>query len=214
MTYQLFIFDFDGTLADSGPWMIEALNGAASKFGFRQLSREEIEALRGKDNRTIMRELGVSWWRLPRIATHVRQLAREAPPPPLFADIPAMLRALRDAGRTLAIVSSNSEETVRRALGPDNSAFIEAYGCDASMFGKAAKFKQVLKQTGVAAPRAISIGDETRDIEAARKARVACGAVGWGYATPALLQARAPDHFFATPGDIAALAQTKTAGAS
>ena len=213
MAYHLFIFDFDGTLADSGPWMIEALNGAAARFGFRQLSRDEIEALRGRDSRSVMRELGVSWWRLPGIAAHVRKLAREAPPPPLFPEIAPMLRQLRDAGRTLAIVSSNSEETVRRALGPDNSAFIEAFGCDASMFGKAAKFKQVLKQTGVAARNAIAIGDETRDIDAARKAGVACGAVGWGYATPALLQSRSPDHVFATPADIVALA-TKTAGAS
>ena len=105
----------------------------------------------------------------------------------------------------LAIVSSNSDVTIRRALGPDNAALISCFGCNASMFGKASKFRQVLKQNGVAPPRAITIGDETRDIEASRKAKIACGAVGWGYATPALLRAHNPDYLFDAPADIAAL---------
>jgi phosphoglycolate phosphatase len=205
MRFQIFIFDFDGTLADSGPWIIEALNKVASRFGLRALSREEIEDMRGKDNRTIMREVGVSWWRLPQIATYVRRLADDAPPPPLFEGVPEMLRALHGAGAKLAIVSSNSEITIRRALGPENAALISCFGCNASMFGKASKFRQVLRQTGVAAANAITIGDETRDIEASRKAKIACGAVGWGYATPALLRTHNPDYVFNAPAGIAAL---------
>ena len=44
MAFDLFIFDFDGTLADSGPWMAEALNHAAARFGFRQVGHAELEA--------------------------------------------------------------------------------------------------------------------------------------------------------------------------
>ena len=49
----------------------------------------------------------------------------------------------------------------------------------------------------------ISIGDEVRDIEAARAVGIACGAVSWGYAAPAALQALAPDHMFAQMEEIA-----------
>jgi phosphoglycolate phosphatase len=117
-----------------------------------------------------------------------------------------MLRELRAAGRTLAIVSSNNERTIRRALGPDCAELIHVYACDASMFGKAPKFRHVLKQTRTRADHAISIGDETRDIAAARSVRVACGAVAWGYATPELLRAHAPDFLFNTPDEIVSLA--------
>lgn len=207
MRYQLFIFDFDGTLADSGPQMIELFNIAAARFGFKQLSRDEIETLRGRDNREILRELGVPMWRLPQIAAFVRKAALDAPSPALFAGVPEMLRALRDAGATLALVSSNSEAAVRRALGADADV-IHVYACEASLFGKAAKFKRVLKETRIAANQAIGIGDETRDIEAARKAGIACGAVIWGYATEDLLRAHKPDEVFTTPADVVALTQS------
>lgn len=206
MAFKLFIFDFDGTLADSGPWMLDALNRAAARFGFREVTVAEAEALRGRDNRAIIRELGVPWWRLPQIAAYIRQLAQEATSAPLFLGVASMLRDVHAAGVKLAIVSSNAEETIRRALGDDCAPLIHAYACNASLFGKAAKFKRVLKLTGVARDQAIAVGDEVRDIEAARAAGLVCGAVAWGYATPAILQAQGPDLFFNTPGDIAALA--------
>lgn len=209
MHFRLFIFDFDGTLADSGPWMTEHFNAVAKKFGFRQLSRDEIEAMRGRDSRAVLRELGIPWWRLPQIATHMRAMAEAGPTPPLFPGIAPMLASLHAAGATLALVSSNSEATIRRALGPETAALFHHYACAASMFGKAAKFKRVLKLAKAAPAQTIAIGDETRDIEAARAARLSAGSVAWGYATPDALRAKAPDFLFETPDTIAELARAQ-----
>jgi phosphoglycolate phosphatase len=206
MPIKLFIFDFDGTLADSGPWAATAVNKAAARFGFRSLSAEDIDDLRGRDSRTILRELRISWWRIPQIAAYVRKLAKAEEPPPLFPGIEPLLRGLHGAGFRLAIVSSNTEAAVRRTLGDDLASLFEVFACNASLFGKASKFKRVLRLTRIAAADAVSIGDESRDIEAARSAGVACGAVAWGYAKPALLKSLSPDHFFETPGAIGELA--------
>jgi phosphoglycolate phosphatase len=54
----------------------------------------------------------------------------------------------------------------------------------------------------VSADRTIAIGDEARDIDAARKAGLAAGAVSWGYATIDLLRAQQPDYLFASMDDI------------
>ena len=72
-----------------------------------------------------------------------------------------------------------------------------------SLFGKAAKFRRVVRRAGVAAAQAISIGDEVRDIEAARAAGIACGAVMWGYAAPDALRAFGPVMVFRRMQDIA-----------
>src|SRR5262249_110909 len=118
-----------------------------------------------------------------------------------------MLASLHNAGATLALVSSNSEFAVRRALGPETAALFQHYVCAASMFGKASKFKRVLKAANTPAPQTIAIGHQTRDIDAARAAGIASGAVAWGYATPDVLRARSPDFLFETADAIAALAR-------
>ena len=60
-----------------------------------------------------------------------------------------------------------------------------------------------MKRAGITPSQAISIGDEVRDIEAARAAGIACGAVMWGYAAPDALRALAPDLAFDRMEDVA-----------
>ncbi|MGE6757350.1 HAD hydrolase-like protein [Corallococcus interemptor] len=193
MAYRLIIFDFDGTLADSADWFRGVFNDVALRYGFRTVSAEELESLRGQDSRAIIARLGVPMWKLPFIASHMRKLiARDAHRIPVFPGVEAMLEQLEARGLTLAVVSSNSEENVRRVLGPVAAARIRHYACGAGLFGKRPKFRQVLKAAGVRPGEALSVGDEVRDIEAAAAEGIATAAVTWGYATEALLRSRSP----------------------
>jgi phosphoglycolate phosphatase len=197
--YSLAIFDFDGTLADSWRLMGRAIVEAADRFGYRSPSPEEAEQLRGLDNRAVMKALGVRMWQLPAIATHMRAVsAAQAHEVKLFEGIDTMVQALSDGGVRVAIVSSNAEATIRLVLGPDLAGRVSAYACGASLFGKARKFTRVVHRLGVEPSQAIAIGDEGRDIEAARAAGVASGAVTWGYATRDLLVSCRPTHVFDT----------------
>lgn len=203
MGYRLIIFDFDGTLADSAAWFASVFNGVARRHGFRELDAAEMAQLRGRSNREIMQRLRVSPWKLPFIAAHVRKLAAEAAPSiSLFPGVGEMLRRLAGRGVKLAIVSSNSEATVRKVLGPELAGLVTHYGCGASVFGKAAKFREVIRKAGVAEADVLSVGDEVRDIEAARKVRLAAGAVTWGYATAEILRAQRPSALFETTDDV------------
>jgi phosphoglycolate phosphatase len=204
MPYRLVIFDFDGTLADSAAWFRGVFNGVAERYGFRTVTDEDFAALRGRDNRAIVRHLGVPAWKIPLIARHMRALmTRDIDAIRLFPGAADLLEALRAGGARIAVVTSNTEENVRRVLGPEHARLVSAYGCGASLFGKGAKFRRVLKATGVRPAEAIAVGDEVRDIEAARAAGVAAGAVAWGYADPGLLRERGADHLFETMGEVA-----------
>jgi len=112
-----------------------------------------------------------------------------------------MLRTLADNGVQLALVTSDSEANAREKLG-SAAALFSHFDCSASLFGKAAKFRRVIRRAGVDPAQAIAIGDEVRDIEAARAAGIACGAVCWGYAAPAALRALAPDFVFERLEDV------------
>lgn len=203
MTYRLVIFDFDGTLADSGDWFKGILNELARQHGFRELSEPEMTMLRGRDNREIMRYLRVPRWKLPAIAANARRrMAADADRIALFDGTVPMLRSLKQAGLTVAVASSNSRANVRSILGPEATALVDAFECGAALFSKAGKFRRLMKRLGASPGETICIGDETRDIEAAQAVGAASGAVLWGYASAEALARFSPTLRFATPEEI------------
>ncbi|QOZ76976.1 HAD family hydrolase [Bradyrhizobium sp. CCBAU 53351] len=196
MPYALAIFDLDGTLADSFPWFLRVINDIADRFNFRRVADEDVEDLRHASTREILARLEVPLWKLPAIARHARRLKAEAASEiALFAGVETMLRTLTENGVQLALVTSDSEANAREKLG-EAAVLFSHFDCAASLFGKPAKFRRVIRRAGVQPGQVIAIGDEVRDIEAARAVGIACGAVCWGYAAPAALRARGPDHVF------------------
>lgn len=201
--FPLVVFDFDGTLADSAEWFIRSLNGVARRYGFREASAEEIEALRGASTREVLRRLRVPVWRLPAIARHMRALVRrDAAAIQLFPGVEDLLATLHAAGVQIAIVSSNAEDNVRRVLGDGVAQRIDRFVCGASLFGKAAKIRALIRSSGLAPSQVLCIGDETRDVEAAHAAGARAGAVAWGYARPAALERALPDFLFHSIHDL------------
>ncbi len=204
--YALAIFDFDGTLANSGDWFLSIAGDLAHRFGFREPGADKLDMLRGLSSREVIRYLGIPRWKLPAISRYVRALlAEQIDRISLFDGIDALLEALASNGVRIAIVSSNAEANVRAVLGPANIARIESFACGASLFGKARLFRRVLRDSGLAPHQVISIGDETRDITAARKTKVTACAVLWGYASRAAPSRLEPEALFETPNDVAQL---------
>ena len=196
-TWSLAVFDFDGTLADSFPFFVSALGTLAARHGFAAVSPEDALALRHLGAREIMRRVGLPAWRLPFVARSFIGLMREASGRiPAFAGVHEVLRALSEAGVTLALVTSNSRDNVERVLSPDTFRRFSHVECGASIFGKARRLRRVVGRAGVAATEAIYLGDQIADLEAARSARLAFGAVAWGYGSIESLRAGAPDAEF------------------
>ena len=205
---RLVVLDFDGTLADSFDWFCSVLNGVADRYRFRRVEADEVEALRLQGARAIVAHLGIPRWKLPFIARHMHGLAaRDAGRIALFPGVPAMLAGLAGSGVTLAILSSNRQDTVRRVLGPEQARFIDAYACGASLFGKARRLHRLLARTGIAPDRVLCIGDEVRDLEAARALGCPFGAVAWGYTDARALAALDPEYLFTEPAEITSLVQ-------
>jgi len=203
MTYDLALFDFDGTLADSFPFLLSVFNTLADKHNFKQVDTSRAGQFRHYSIRRMMADVGLPAWKLPLVARSFKAMMMEnAHTIPLFDGVDGTLRHLHAQGVRLAVVSSNSEHNVRQVLGPDLAGLIRQFECGISVFGKARRIRAVLKARGVPAQAAIYIGDQDTDAEAARKAGVAFGAVHWGYATIEALRQAGCGEEFVTPRDL------------
>ena len=181
MNYGLIIFDFDGVLADTFPWLLNTINAVADKYRFRRFDLRDMKELRSLDMKQIIARQEIPFWKFPFIVRHMRSLMkRDIAGISLFPGIEDALRALAESGAVLAIVTSNSRENVVKVLGP-HLVHLFCYLECSSLFGKKAKIRHLLEKSQINVETAIYIGDELRDAQAARESGVGFGAVAWGY---------------------------------
>lgn len=203
MRYRLAIFDFDGTLADSFPWFLRTLESVSERFGLAGIHPDDIADLRHKSTREIIAALAIPPWKLPLLARHLRERAqREHAEIRLFAGVELMLSMLASNGVRLAVASSNREVTVRAVLGEQCAAHFDQFACGASLFGKAALFRKIVRKADIDFHEVLCIGDEVRDAEAARAAGIRFAAVSWGFNSIGALQRQSPHAVFHETADI------------
>jgi phosphoglycolate phosphatase len=205
-SFGLIAFDFDGTLADSYAWLVDALNRLAPRYGFRAVSPGEEPELRQLGAAAIFRRLELAAWKRPLVARALRRrMARDIDRIRLFPQIAEVLGALYGGAAPLAIVSSNARENIARVLGERHLGLFEHLECGISLGGKSARLRALRRRYRLGPGELLYIGDEVRDLQAARAANAASGAVTWGYNDPQALRALQPDYLFNQPIEITQL---------
>ncbi len=197
---ELVIFDFDGTLADTKHIAYHVYLALAEKHGISPMSAEALDRLGGLSIRRRLKEHGIPMWKLPGLVrSSVPLYRREMAGARLFEGIKPMLERLSGDDLVLAVVSSNNVENIERILASNEvDCFAHLVG-KASLFGKHRKIRRLLKRLNVSPKDAIYVGDELRDVEAAKKARISSVAVTWGFDHTDLLEKAAPDHLAHSP---------------
>lgn len=196
------LFDFDGTLADSFGVVVDIF------YDLTRVPRiddpEVISHLRHLPMMQVAKELHVQPMHIPRLLVKGRKMMteriNEVQP---FAGMPEVLRQLTESGYTLYVMSSNSAQNVQTFLDEHNLSayFTHVYG-GIGLLNKAAAIRKVLRQSHLKADDCVYVGDESRDVDGAKRAGVHMIAVGWGYNDPALLKAHKPDSVVMSPNDL------------
>ena len=205
--YDLLIFDFDGTLADSTVLFDRFIPALGQQRGVPE-PEGGWHSLRGLDSRAMLRALRIRWWQLPGVTRQMR--AAMAAHLDLVQLYPGMLpvlqqlQQLQGQGVQMVVVSSNTRRNVEQILGPALPLF-SALHCGASLFGKRRVMARALRRSGVPASRALSIGDECRDAQASQACGIAFAGVRWGMASAAVLQPYSAVALLEHPQDLIAL---------
>jgi phosphoglycolate phosphatase len=202
---RLVIFDFDGTLVDSLGVALAAYNAVADRMGVRAVSEGEVPELRALPALGIIRHLGLSPWKVPRVVAAVRAEMKRglavAPPVPGVVDA---LHGLAANGCALGVLTSNSRDNAERFFRRHGFPPLESVVGGVGLFGKARALTKLLRARPATDDRCVYVGDEVRDVAAAREAGIPVVAVGWGYSTPAALGAVHPDALVEQPATLAA----------
>jgi phosphoglycolate phosphatase-like HAD superfamily hydrolase len=116
--------------------------------------------------------------------------------------VPA-LKELKKAGFSLGIITSNSEKNVKNFL-EINEIFdiFDFIHSGRNLFGKDKVIKQLFKKKKIAKNSIIYVGDETRDIEMAKKIGIPIIAVSWGFNAKEILGALGPNKMIDNPKDL------------
>ena len=197
------IFDFDGTIADTLAAIVRLANKYNEALGIPPLDQTEIEAMRGMSSREILKKHRIPLAKLPYLILHYqKELGREIDKLGLFPGIREVLLELKALGVKLGILTSNSTENVEKFLQARELEVFDFIHSENNFFGKTRALRHVMKEEDVEREDVIYVGDEARDIEACRKAKVPVIAVSWGFQRRDFLADHDPTYIVDTPDEI------------
>jgi phosphoglycolate phosphatase len=197
------IFDFDGTLADSFAIVIQKLIPLADQYNFRKINQNEIDGLKDLTSREVIKYLKIPFYRLPAVLRHARECMRnETSLISSFKNLPEILKEIHP-DCSLGILTSNSSENVVSWLeGHKIRHLFDFIHTESSYFGKKHLLKKLIKSYKMELFQTFYVGDETRDIDAARKCNINSIAVSWGFNSEVTLLKNKPDYIARTPNDL------------
>ncbi|KAM3115818.1 HAD-IA family hydrolase [Phormidesmis sp. 146-33] len=198
------LFDFDGTIADSIETAIRVINQLAKEFGYQPIEGEDLQRLQNLSSKEIIKQTDISIFKLPFLLRRfIGEMRREVQQIEVIPGMKESLQALKARGDCLGIVSTNSEENIQSFLKIQQlDPLFDCVVCSRHPFGKSRLIKRILWQNQLDPGSTFYVGDETRDIEAAKKSGVRAIAVTWGFNSPDVLAAHQPDFLIQTPAQL------------
>lgn len=203
MKNPVLIFDFDGTIADTFHTIVRISNELADEFNFKKLT--EDEAQRMKDNTLLetIRAMNVPLLKIPLIVARAKdELLKEIHQIKAIEGLQSVLEELKTCGIKMGILTSNSTQNVDQFIKNNNLNLFDFVGTSSKIWSKNLNLQKMIDANNLDLSDVIYVGDEARDIEAARRLGIKSAAVTWGYNSSKTLEAHQPDFLLHRPQDL------------
>lgn len=207
MRRKTFIFDFDGVIADSFEETLKALNEQADKYNYNKVDLSDISRLRRLSHTELyIHSFGISPLKMFLGLGTLRRILRGKIKKfkPIDGIVP-ILNQLKENGHQLGIVTSNSPENVQIFL-KNNKLDLFDFVSSGRIFSKHRTIRKCLKQYTFKREDVFYIGDEARDIVAARKNSLKIISVAWGFSAKEILHKHQPDYLIERPEQLLKIA--------
>jgi phosphoglycolate phosphatase len=208
---DLLLFDLDGTLADTKADLATAVNLTLRDFGLPQHPPERIYTFVGDGVRVLLARAfesrGARAFEDALVVFRAHYLEHLLDETRLYPGVEKVL--VHFAHKKKGVVTNKPIEytlKLMEGLGArDRFDVILGSNATAKLKPHPEMIERALESVSVKADRAVMIGDNVNDIQAARAAGVRSVAVGYGLGDPAALRAAQPDFFCERIDDVMAL---------
>lgn len=198
------LFDFDGTLVNSFNCVMQKALLLAEQFSFRKIQEKDIDGLRDLSSTELIRFFNIPIYKIPVLISKMREYLQQEMVSLLpVQGIHQVLEQLHDRKFTLGILTSNSVNNVEIWLDINNLHHLFSFiHTESNFFSKKSLIKKTLSKYRIDKSQAVYIGDETRDIIAAKKNHITSIGVTWGYNSQKIILKYEPTFIAQTPKDI------------
>ena len=218
-SFDLVMFDLDGTLVETAPEILDAVNDALGRFGLPEVSQQQVDDWIGHGTLALLvKALAQITGFAPEVVKNSALLAQIVPVynmaynarcgtrSHLYPQVRETLTVLRQQGARLAVVTNKEGRYTQVVLAAHQlgGLFDAVISGDTLVTKKPdpAGVSHCLAQFGVTPERALFVGDSSIDVATARAAGVPVWMLPYGYNMGEPIEACAPDRIIP---DISAL---------
>jgi len=203
MKFKILVFDFDGTIANTLTHAYGILNQLSFEYGFKPLMEKDLSEAKNMNATQLIRFLKVPKRKIPLILAKGRQMLRhDITRVQLCEGMEQTLNHLNEKGWYMGIITSNSVDNVQLFLSSKNLHCFNFISSVGKLSGKHKHIRAVLRTFSLKPENLLFIGDETRDVKAAKKLNVPVAACTWGFNNEEALMAYKPDFLVKNPAEL------------
>ncbi len=202
MNTKYVVFDFDGTIADTIKLVKQIIDEITDDNKLKSnINLSEMKSMRPQD---LMKEYGLNKRQLTRFVLRARkEMTKLTSQLKLIEGMQQALNEIKATGYHLGILTSNSKENVEAFLkNQEISEMFDFVYSGKNIFGKKKIINKMLRKERISKENIIYVGDETRDVEACKKANVPIIAVSWGFNSKTILKQAQANYIADKPKEL------------
>jgi len=213
MSIKALIFDFDGTICDTGEGIKKSAKYALDSYGIESEEWQELDYFIGPPLLVTFQE------RFNKTPTEADELVKKFRvryretglfESRLYDGIETLLWNLKNDGIKLGIASSKPQEFIEKLL--ERFDIIDKFDCvcgvsfKADCEAKSSIISRCINDLGIAKNEVLMVGDRSFDVDGARENMLKTIGVLWGYGSRIELVQEGAEFIAEKPGDIEAIA--------
>ena len=200
---KVILFNFNGTITNTKFLAIDMYNEIAEKQEYKKISEEDVSYLSALSIRNRCKVLNLPLYKMPLVGIAIKRRSQQyIPNLKPVSGMKETLGLLKQEGYNIGFTTSNNQVVLNEFLIKNSINIFDYSHFSFSPLSKSKDISSFLKKYDLKKENVVYVGDELRDVKAAKKNGLFCIAVSWGFDSVELLNTGRADKVITQPKEI------------